>query len=59
MTQTFEALVLDIKENIDQCSSPLQLTLLLRDALKNAEEFEEEWINDLYKSFNSFDDFIY
>jgi hypothetical protein len=58
MTQTFELLVVDIKESIEQCSSPSQLTSLLRDSLKKAEEFEEEWINELYES-DCFDAYIY
>jgi hypothetical protein len=58
MTQTFELLVVDIKESIEQCSSPSQLTSLLRDSLKKAEEFEEQWINELYEN-DCFDAYIY
>jgi hypothetical protein len=58
MTQTFESLVVDIKESIEQCSSPSALTSKLMYALKKAEEFEEEWINELYES-DCFDAYIY
>lgn len=57
---SFEQLVLDIQESINQNSaSPMQLTSVLKACLKQAEEFEEQWISDLYENTDGFNNFIY
>jgi len=60
MSQTFESLMLEIQESLSLVSSPTDLTLALSNALQKAENYEEEWINDLYeRSEDPFRDFIY
>jgi len=60
MTQTFTSLLLDIRHSVEQSLTPTQLTSALADALKKAEEFEEEWINEMYEnSDDRFTDYIY
>ena len=59
MTQTFEQLLLDIRESIEQASSPTHLTSILANKLKQAEDFEEDWINELYEQSEGFDNLIY
>lgn len=59
MSQTFEQLLLDIRESIEQASSPTHLTSILANALKKAEDFEEDWINELYEQSEGFNDYIY
>ena len=59
MSQSFESLLLEIRDSIEQSLSPSQLTSTLMSALKKAEEFEEEWINELYESSDGFESFIY
>jgi hypothetical protein len=52
--------MLEIQESLSLVSSPTDLTLALSNALQKAENYEEEWINDLYeKSEDPFKDFIY
>ena len=59
MSQSFESLLLEVRDSIEQSMSPSQLTSTLMSALKKAEEFEEEWINELYESSDGFESFIY
>ena len=60
MTQTFESLILDIRHAIEQSETPSALTSALYDAVKRAEDYEEEWINDMYKnSEDGFTNYIY
>jgi hypothetical protein len=59
MSQTFESLLLEIRDSIEQSMTPSQLTSTLMSALKKAEEFEEEWINELYENSDGFESFIY
>lgn len=47
---TFEQLVADTLETVSQnASSPTQLVLALGLALKQAEEYEDKWMNELYE----------
>jgi hypothetical protein len=59
MSQSFESLLLEVRDSIEQSLSPSQLTSTLMSALKKAEEFEEEWINELYENNDGFESFIY
>ena len=60
MTQTFTSLLVEIRESIEQSLTPTELTTKLADALKIAEAYEEEWINDMYEhSDDNFRDYIY
>jgi len=59
MSQSFESLLLEVRDSIEQSMSPSQLTSTLMSALKKAEEFEEEWINELYENSDGFESFIY
>jgi hypothetical protein len=59
MSQSFETLLLEIRDSIEQSMTPSQLTSTLMMALKRAEEFEEEWINELYENNDGFQSFIY
>ncbi len=59
MSQTFESLLLEVRDSIEQSLTPSQLTSTLMSALKKAEEFEEEWINELYENNDGFESFIY
>lgn len=60
MSQTFESLILEIQHAIINAETPTALTTALSDALKKAEDYEDEWINDLYEqSEDGFKDFIY
>jgi ribonucleotide reductase beta subunit family protein with ferritin-like domain len=60
MTQTFESLILDIRHAIEQSLTPSELTTALYDAVKRAEDYEEEWINDMYEnSEDGFTNYIY
>ena len=60
MTQTFESLILDIRHAIEQSETPSALTTALYDAVKRAEDYEEEWINDMYEnSEDGFTNYIY
>ncbi len=60
MTQTFQSLLLDIIHNVNQSVTPSELTTALYDAIKRAEEYEEEWINSLYEnSCDGYESFIY
>lgn len=60
MTQTFESLLLDIEHAIKNAETPSALTTALYDAVKRAEDYEDEWINSLYEqSEDGFTDFIY
>jgi hypothetical protein len=59
MSQTFESLLLEVRDSIEQSMSPSQLTSTLMSALKKAEELEEEWINELYENNDGFQSFIY
>ena len=45
MSQSFESLLLEIRDSVEQSLSPSQLTSTLMSALKKAEDFEQEWIN--------------
>lgn len=56
---TFESLLLEIKDSIERCATPTQLTSALTSALKNAEQYEDEWINALYESNEGYESFIY
>jgi hypothetical protein len=59
MSQSFESLLLEVRDSIEQSLSPSQLTSNLMSALNKAEEFEEEWINELYENNDGFESFIY
>jgi hypothetical protein len=59
MSQSFETLLLEVRDSIEQSMTPSQLTSTLMMALKKAEEFEEEWINELYENNDGFQSFIY
>jgi hypothetical protein len=59
MSQSFETLLLEVRDSIEQSMTPSQLTSTLMMALKRAEEFEEEWINELYENNDGFQSFIY
>lgn len=59
MSQSFESLLLEVRDSIEQSLSPSQLTSTLMSALKKAEEFEEEWINELYENSDGYESFIY
>jgi hypothetical protein len=59
MSQSFETLLLEVRDSIEQSITPSQLTSTLMMALKRAEEFEEEWINELYENNDGFQSFIY
>jgi hypothetical protein len=59
MSQTFESLLLEVRDSIEQSMTPSQLTSTLMMALKKAEELEEEWINELYENNDGFQSFIY
>jgi hypothetical protein len=59
MSQSFETLLLEVRDSIEQSMTPSQLTSTLTMALKRAEEFEEEWINELYENNDGFESFIY
>ena len=61
MTQSFESLLLDIIHNVNQSATPSELTTALYDAIKRAEDYEEEWINSLYENSSSdgYESFIY
>ncbi len=59
MSQTFESLLLEVRDSIEQSMTPSQLTSTLISALKKAEELEEEWINELYENSDGFESFIY
>jgi hypothetical protein len=59
MTQSFESLLLEVRDSIEQSMTPSQLTSTLMMALKKAEELEEEWINELYENNDGFQSFIY
>ena len=59
MSQSFESLLLEVRDSIEQSMTPSQLTSTLMMALKKAEEFEEEWINELYENNDGFQSFIY
>jgi hypothetical protein len=60
MSQTFESLLVEIQDSLTRVASPTDLTLALSNALQKAENYEEEWINDLYEnSEDPFRDFIY
>jgi hypothetical protein len=60
MKKTFEQVVLEIKESIDQSVTPTQLTSVLMMCLKQAEDFEDEWINELYEnSEDGFSSLVY
>ena len=59
MSQSFESLVLEIRNSIDYSLSPSQLTSNLMSALKKAEEFEQEWKNELYESSDGYESYIY
>lgn len=60
MTQSFGSLLVEIQDSLNRVASPTDLTLALSNALQKAENYEEEWINDLYeKSEDPFKDFIY
>jgi hypothetical protein len=59
MSQSFETLLLEVRDSIEQSMTPSQLTSTLMTALKKAEEFEEEWINELYENNDGFQSFIY
>lgn len=60
MLQSFEALKLDIEHNVRQSLTPSELTSILQDMLHRAEQYEEEWINDLYeRSEDGFESFTY
>ncbi len=58
MSQSFESLLLEIRDSIEQSLSPSQLTSTLTSALKKAEELEEEWINELYESNDGYESYI-
>jgi hypothetical protein len=59
MSQSFESLLLEVRDSIEQSMTPSQLTSTLMMALKKAEELEEEWINELYENNDGFQSFIY
>ena len=59
MTQTFESLLLEIRDSIEQSLTPSQLTSNLMSALKKAEDFEQEWMNSLYESSDGYESYIY
>lgn len=59
MSQSFETLLLEVRDSIEQSMTPSQLISTLMMALKRAEEFEEEWINELYENNDGFQSFIY
>ena len=59
MSQSFESLLLEIRDSIEQSMTPSQLTSTLMMALKKAEELEEQWINELYENNDGFQSFIY
>jgi hypothetical protein len=59
MLQSFESLLLEVRDSIEQSMTPSQLTSTLMMALKKAEELEEEWINELYENNDGFQSFIY
>jgi len=60
MTQTFESLILDIRHAIEQSNTPSELTTALYDAVKRAEDYEEEWYKDMYEnSEDGFTNYIY
>jgi len=59
MSQSFESLLLEVRDSIEQSLTPSQLTSTLMMALKKAEELEEEWINELYENNDGFQSFIY
>jgi hypothetical protein len=59
MSQSFETLLLEVRDSIEQSMTPSQLTSTLMMALKKAEELEEEWINELYENNDGFQSFIY
>jgi hypothetical protein len=59
MSQSFESLLLEIRDSIEQSLTPSQLTSTLMMALKKAEEFEHQWINELYESNDGYESYIY
>lgn len=59
MSQSFESLLLEIRDSIEQSLSPSQLTSTLMSALKKAEDFEQEWMNELYESNDGYESYIY
>ena len=56
---TFESLLLEIRDSIERCATPTQLTSALASALKNAEQYEDQWINSLYESSEGYESIIY
>ncbi len=59
MSQSFESLLLEIRDSIEQSLTPAQLTSTLMSALKKAEDFEQEWMNSLYESNDGYESYIY
>jgi hypothetical protein len=59
-TTTFEQLVLNIQERIiNESTNPTALVSILQDALKQAEDYEENWVASLYEQSEGFDPYIY
>ena len=59
MSQSFESLLLEIRDSVEQSLTPSQLTSTLMSALKKAEDFEQEWMNSLYESNDGYESYIY